>query len=52
MTKARKQLSDEMVDMAISKVEEKLKEEISPEDNEKLVNDFLGNLGSAKMQLN
>ena len=52
MTKARKQLSDEMVDMAISKVEEKLKEEISPEDNEKLVNDFLGTLGSAKLQMN
>lgn len=52
MTRARKQLSDEMVDIAISKVEEKLKKEISPEDNEKLVNDFLGNLGSAKMQLN
>lgn len=52
MTRARKQLTDEMVDMAISKVEERLKEEISPEDNEKLVNDFLGNLGTAKMQLN
>jgi len=52
MTRARKQLSDEMVDIAITKVEEKLKKEISPEDNEKLVNDFLGNLGSAKLQLN
>jgi F-type H+-transporting ATPase subunit b len=52
MTRARKQLTDEMVDMAISKVEERLKEEISAEDNEKLVNDFLGNLGTAKMQLN
>jgi len=52
MTRARKQLSDEMVDMALSKVEERLKEEITPEDNEKLVNDFLGNLGSARLQLN
>jgi F-type H+-transporting ATPase subunit b len=52
MTRARKQLSDEMVDIAISKVEERLKKEISPEDNENLVNDFLENLGSAKMQLN
>lgn len=52
MIRARKQMSDEMVDLAVSMVEEKLKKEISPEDNEKLVNDFLGNLGSAKMQLN
>ena len=52
MTRARKQLSDEMVDLAVSMVEEKLKKEITPEDNEKLVNDFLGNLGTAKMQLN
>jgi F-type H+-transporting ATPase subunit b len=50
MTRARKQLSDEMVDLAVSMVEEKLKEEISPEDNERLVNDFLGNLGTAKLQ--
>jgi F-type H+-transporting ATPase subunit b len=52
MARARKQLSDEMVDIAISKVEERLKKEISSEDNENLVNDFLENLGSAKMQLN
>lgn len=52
MTLARKQLSDEMVDIAISEVEEKLKKEITGEDNERLVDDFLANLGSAKLQLN
>jgi len=52
MTKARKQLSDEMVDIAISKVEARLKQEISAEDNEKLVMEFLGNLEASKAHLN
>ena len=52
LAKARKQLSDEMVDIAISMVEERLKIEISKEDNEKLVSEFLINLGAMKPQLN
>ena len=52
MTRARKELSDQMVDMAISKVEARLKKEISPEDNENLVLDFLGNLEATKARLN
>ena len=52
MIRARKELSDQMVDMAISKVEERLKKEISPEDNENLVLDFLGNLETTKARLN
>jgi len=52
LAKARKQLSDEMVDIAISMVEERLKKEISQEDNEKLVSEFLVNLGAMKPQLN
>ncbi len=52
MTKARKQLSDDMVDIAISKVEARLKQEISKEDNEKLVSEFLGNLEASKAHLN
>jgi F-type H+-transporting ATPase subunit b len=50
MARARKQLSDEMVDLAVSMVEDKLKDEISLEDNERLVDDFLGNLSTAKLQ--
>jgi len=52
LAKARKQLSDEMVDIAISMVEERLKKEITKEDNEKLVSEFLINLGAMKPQLN
>jgi len=52
MDKARKQLSDEMVDIAISMVQEKLKKEISKEDNEKLIGDFLASLEATKPQLN
>lgn len=52
LDKARKQLSDEMVDIAISMVEERLKKEISQEDNEKLISEFLVNLGAIKPQLN
>ena len=50
MARARRQLSDEMVDLAVSMVEEKLKDEISAEDNERLVDDFLGDLSTAKLQ--
>ena len=50
MARARQQLTDEMVDLAVSMVEEKLHEEISLEDNERLVDDFLGNLSTAKLQ--
>lgn len=52
MTKARKQLSDEMVDIAISMVEKRLKKEITTKDNENLVGDFLVNLEAAKPRLN
>ena len=52
MSRARKQLSDEMVDMAISKVEARLKKELSVEDDEKLVLEFLGNLETTKARLN
>ncbi len=52
MDKARKQLSDEMVDMAISIVEERLEKEISQEDNEKLISDFLVSLETTKPHLN
>jgi len=50
--KARKQLSDEMVDIAISMVEERLAKEISKEDNESLISDFLVNLEATKPHLN
>jgi F-type H+-transporting ATPase subunit b len=52
MDKARKQLADEMVDIAISIVEERLTTEISKEDNEKLISDFLINLEATKPHLN
>jgi F-type H+-transporting ATPase subunit b len=52
MDKARKQLSDEMVDIAISMAEERLAKEISKEDNEKLISDFLVNLEATKPHLN
>jgi len=52
MSRARKQLSDEMVDIAISKVEARLEKEISAEDDEKLVLEFLGNLETTKARLN
>lgn len=50
--KARKQLSDDMVDIAISMVENKLKKKITIKDNDKLINDFLGNIETTKMNLN
>jgi len=52
LAKARKQLADEMVDIAISTVEQRLEKGISSEDNEKLISDFILNLEAAKPQLN
>jgi F-type H+-transporting ATPase subunit b len=44
MSQARKALSDEMVDTAISIVEERMKKVISGEDNDRLVNQFVDDL--------
>lgn len=52
LAKARKQLSDEMVDIAIEMVEAKLETDISQADNEKLIEQFLVNLETVKPQLN
>lgn len=52
MAFAKKTLSDEMVDIAISMVEERLSKEISEEDNEKLINKFLTDLQISKLNLN
>jgi F-type H+-transporting ATPase subunit b len=52
MAKAKKELSDEMVDIAISMVEKKLKKEITQEDNASFVDQFLVNLETTKPQLN
>ena len=40
-----------MVDIAISIVKEKLTEGISEEDNEKLINQFIVDLGTSKQQI-
>jgi len=52
IAKAKKEMSDEMVDLAISMVEKRLEQVISPEDNERLVNEFLAGLEGTKPQLN
>lgn len=52
MALAKKALSDEMVDIAISMVEEKLTKEISEKDNEKLINKFFTDLQTSKLDLN
>ncbi|NQT56620.1 MAG: ATP synthase F0 subunit B [Desulfobacteraceae bacterium] len=52
MALAKKALSDEMVDVAISMVEEKLTKKISEEDNEKLINKFFTDLQTLKLNLN
>jgi F-type H+-transporting ATPase subunit b len=44
---ARKALSDEMVDMAISMVEARLKTGISDEDNERIIDEFVMDLESS-----
>ena len=51
IARARKELSNEMVDIAISIVKEKLTEGISEEDNEKLINQFIVDLGTSKQQI-
>ena len=45
---AKKALSDEMVDIAISMVEQRLVKGLSQEDNERLADQFISNLESAK----
>lgn len=52
MDKAKKQLSDDMIDIAISMVEKRLAKEITLKDNDKLINDFLANLEATKPHLN
>lgn len=51
LAKARKELFDEMVDMAVSMVKERLEKGISEQDNEKLINQFIADLGSSKQQI-
>jgi F-type H+-transporting ATPase subunit b len=51
LAKARRQLSDEMVDIAISMVKERLIKGISEQDNEKLINQFIANLDTSKQQI-
>ena len=48
MAMARKALSDEMVDIAIGIAGERIAEGITDEDHEKLVNQFISNLGTVK----
>ncbi len=51
LAKARKELSDEMVDIAVSMVKERLVKGISEQDNEKLINQFIADLGTSKQQI-
>jgi F-type H+-transporting ATPase subunit b len=51
LAKARKELSDEMVDIAISMVKEKLKKGLSEQDDEKLINQFIAELSTSKQQI-
>ncbi|MBW1911265.1 MAG: hypothetical protein JRJ11_17290 [Deltaproteobacteria bacterium] len=51
LARARKELSDQMVDIAISMVKERLIKEISEQDNEKLINQFIVDLGTSKQQI-
>jgi F-type H+-transporting ATPase subunit b len=48
---ARKEISDELVDMAISMVEDKLMKEVSQEDSDRLVVQFMTDLESSKEHL-
>jgi F-type H+-transporting ATPase subunit b len=52
VAKAKKALSDEMVDIALSMVEERLVKAISQEDNERLTDRFIRNLGASKRHFN
>jgi F-type H+-transporting ATPase subunit b len=51
LARARKELSDEMVDIAVSMVKERLIKGISDQDNEKLINQFIVDLGTSKQQV-
>jgi F-type H+-transporting ATPase subunit b len=51
MDKAKKEFSDEMVEIAIQMVNDSLKENISKEDDEKLRNQFISNLDIVKGHL-
>jgi F-type H+-transporting ATPase subunit b len=48
---AKKALSDEMVDIAVAKVEEILKKALSDADHEKLVNQFVSELKTSKEKI-
>jgi F0F1-type ATP synthase membrane subunit b/b' len=48
MARAKKKFSDEMVDLAIEIVKERLIENISDEDEQKLTTQFISNLDTAK----
>lgn len=52
MERAKKQLSDELVDIAVNTVEDRLTKEITKEDNDKLISDFLISLEGTKPHLN
>ena len=49
---AKKALSDEMVDIAVSIAEGKLEKEISEDDNAKLISQFVTNLDASKVHFN
>jgi F-type H+-transporting ATPase subunit b len=51
LAKARKELSDKMVDIAISMVKERLVMGISEQDNEKLINQFIVDLNASKRHI-
>ena len=51
LAKARKKLSDEMVEIAISMVKERLIKGISEQDDEKLIDQFIADLGASKQQI-
>ena len=52
MAKAKKEFSDEMIDLAIEMVKERLMEKISEEEEQKITDQFIANLGSAKNHVN
>ena len=51
MAKAKKEFSDEMVELAIKMVKDSLKKNISMEDDERLRNQFISNLDTVKGRL-
>ena len=48
---ARQELSEEMLDMALSMAKDKLSKDMTDEDNNKLVNQFLTNLQATKLSV-